>query len=92
MTNICEKSFQIDGLKAIVNYMSFLSRSPYTRKNSVDTSGHPVDSKFQTKGHLMKAMENLINIDSNLLHSDDMRQALPDEMINILENDTSQCG
>ena len=72
--------------------MGFLSRSPYTRKNSVDTSGLPVDSKFQTKGYLMKAMENLINIDPNLLRSDDMRQTLSEEMINILETDTSQCG
>ena len=72
--------------------MSFLSRSPYTRKTSVDSSGQPVDSKFQAKGHLMKAMESLINIDSNLLHSDEMRQILPNEMINILESDTSECG
>ena len=86
------KWLQIDGLKAVVNYLNFLSRSPYTRKNSVDTSGQPVDSKFQTKGHLVKAMENLINVDSNLLHSDEMRQLLPDEMIKLLETDTSQCG
>ena len=84
--------FQIDGLKAIVNYMSFLSRSPYTRKGSIDPSGQPMDSKFQTKGHLMKAMKNLIDIDPNLLHSDEMRQSLPNEMITILETDTSQCG
>ena len=72
--------------------MSFLSRSPYTRETSVDTSGQPVDSKFRALGHLMKTMENLIILDSNQLRSEDMRQALPDEMINILETDTSQCG
>ena len=72
--------------------MSYCSRAPYTRKQSIDVSGIPQDSKFQTKGHLMKAMENLINVDSNLLHSDEMRNTLPGEMINILETDTSQSG
>ena len=84
--------FQIDGLKAIVNYMSFLSRSPYIRKTSIGFRDPPVDSKFQTRGHLLKAMERLIIIDSNLLHSDEMKRSLPDEMIDILETDTSQCG
>ena len=51
-----------------------------------------IDSKFQTKGHLVKAMENLINVDPNILHTDEMRQLLPDEMIKLLETDTSQCG
>ena len=40
----------------------------------------------------MKAMENLINVDPNVLHTDEMRQLLPDEMIKLLETDTSQCG
>ena len=72
--------------------MAYLSHSPYTRKQSIDISGKPQDSKFQTKAHLMKSMENLINVDSNLLHSDEMRESLPAEMINVLEVDTSQSG
>ena len=37
-------------------------------------------------------MENLINVDPNILHTDEMRQLLPDEMIKLLETDTSQSG
>ena len=72
--------------------MTYLARAPYTRKQSIDISGTPQDSKFQTKGHLMGAMKNLINVDPNLLHSDQMRNTLPNEMIHTLETDTSQSG
>ena len=40
----------------------------------------------------MESMKNLIDIDSNLLHSDYMRNTLPGEMIKVLEEDTSQSG
>ena len=72
--------------------MAYLSQKPPSRKQSVDPSGGFVDSKFETKAYLMESMKNLIDIDSNLLHSDYMRNTLPGEMIKVLEEDTSQSG
>ena len=72
--------------------MSYCSRAPYSRKQSIAISGTAPDTKFQTKAHLMEALKNIINVDTNLLHSDEMRNTLPNEMIQILQTDTSQSG
>ena len=72
--------------------MTYLSSAPVNRKQSFDASGQSLDPKFQTKAHLMKVMENLINIDSKLLLSKEIGDANAKEMVNTLETDTSSSG
>ena len=72
--------------------MIYLSCAPASRKQSIDPTGQLHDPKLQTKAHLMKVMESLINIDSKLLLSDEIGANLATEMVHTLETDISAAG
>ena len=79
--------FQIDGLKVVTGYMFYISNVKLDKHRS--SADHVACPKLQSEARLLKVVENLVKVKSEILLSEEIKDPLIKVLIQSLDKDTS---